>query len=66
MAAIGGREIHPVSPRVGGFSKAVARRTLRAFVPRIEDALGEILQVADVVAPLETPRVRSRRRAGRS
>ncbi len=55
MAAIGGREIHPVSPRVGGFSKAVSRRTLRAFVPRIEDALGEILQVADVVAPLEMP-----------
>ena len=25
MAAIGGREIHPVSPRVGGFSKAVRR-----------------------------------------
>ncbi|MGZ8566320.1 MAG: Ni/Fe hydrogenase subunit alpha [Actinomycetota bacterium] len=55
MAAIGGREIHPVSPRVGGFSKAVPRRTLKAFVPRIEDALGEILQVADVVAPLEMP-----------
>ena len=55
MAAIGGREIHPVSPRVGGFSKAVAARTLRDFQPRLEDALGEILEVADLVAPLEMP-----------
>ena len=55
MAAIGGREIHPVSPRVGGFSKAVAARTLRGFQPRLEDALVEILEVADLVAPLEMP-----------
>ena len=32
MAAIGGREIHPVSPRVGGFSKA-PRRTRPGPVP---------------------------------
>jgi sulfhydrogenase subunit alpha len=55
MAAVGGREIHPVSPRIGGFSKAVSTRSLRAFLPRIEDALGEILAVADLVAPLEMP-----------
>ncbi len=55
MAAIGGREIHPVSPRVGGFSKAVAARTLREFRPRLEDALVEILEVADLVASLEIP-----------
>jgi sulfhydrogenase subunit alpha len=55
MAAIGGREIHPVSPRVGGFSKAVGRRTLQGFVPRLEDALAEILEVADMVAPIEMP-----------
>src|SRR5581483_314498 len=32
MAVIGGREIHPVSPRVGGFSKAPRRRDLEPFL----------------------------------
>jgi sulfhydrogenase subunit alpha len=55
MAAIGGREIHPVSPMVGGFSRAATRNELRAFEGRLEDALAEILDVADFVAPLEMP-----------
>jgi sulfhydrogenase subunit alpha len=55
LAAVGGREIHPVSPRVGGFSKAVSKQRLREFVPRLEDALAEILDVADMVAPIEMP-----------
>ena len=55
MAAIGGREIHPVSPMVGGFSRAATKNELRAFEGRLEDALAEILEVADFVAPLERP-----------
>jgi sulfhydrogenase subunit alpha len=55
MAAIGGREIHPVSPRIGGFSKAATRRTLEGFVPRLEDAAAEILEVADMVGAIEKP-----------
>ena len=55
MAAIGGREIHPVSPRIGGFSKAVAAKTLAGFIPRLEDAAAEILDVADLVGSLEKP-----------
>jgi sulfhydrogenase subunit alpha len=55
MATIGGREIHPVSPMVGGFSRAATRNELRAFEGRLEDALTEILDVADFVAPLEMP-----------
>jgi coenzyme F420-reducing hydrogenase alpha subunit len=55
MEAIGGREIHPVSPRVGGFSKAVSARRLREFLPRIDDALADILDIADMVAPIEMP-----------
>ena len=39
MAAIGGREIHPVSPMVGGFSRAATKNELRAFEGRLEDAL---------------------------
>jgi len=55
MAAIGGREIHPVSPMVGGFSRAATAKELRAFEGRLEDALAEILDVADFVAALEIP-----------
>jgi coenzyme F420-reducing hydrogenase alpha subunit len=55
MAAIGGREIHPVSPRVGGFSKAPRRRDLEAFLPRLEWALEQMPAVADVIASLEMP-----------
>jgi coenzyme F420-reducing hydrogenase alpha subunit len=55
MEAVGGREIHPVSPRVGGFSKAVAARRLRGFLPRIDDALADILDIADMVATIEMP-----------
>jgi coenzyme F420-reducing hydrogenase alpha subunit len=55
MTSIGGREIHPVSPVVGGFSRAPTRRQLRAFEGRLEDGLAEILEVADLVASFEMP-----------
>jgi coenzyme F420-reducing hydrogenase alpha subunit len=55
MAAIGGREIHPVSPRVGGFSKAPRRRDLEPFLPRLEWALGQMPGIADFVASLPAP-----------
>ncbi|MBI3647810.1 MAG: Ni/Fe hydrogenase subunit alpha [Actinobacteria bacterium] len=55
MAAIGGREIHPVSPRVGGFSKAPRRLDLDPFLSRLEDALAELPGIADFAAGLERP-----------
>jgi coenzyme F420-reducing hydrogenase alpha subunit len=55
MAAIGGREIHPISPRVGGFSKAPRRRDLEPFLPRLEDALAAMPGIADLVAGLPRP-----------
>ena len=55
MALIGGREIHPVSPRVGGFSKAPRPADLQAFVPRLEAALDEMGGIADFVAGLPKP-----------
>jgi coenzyme F420-reducing hydrogenase alpha subunit len=55
MAAIGGREIHPVSPRVGGFSRAPRRRELEPLLPRLEWALGEMPGIADFIASLPTP-----------
>jgi coenzyme F420-reducing hydrogenase alpha subunit len=55
LAMIGGREIHPVSPVVGGFSKAPRTRDLRGLAPRFEDAIAEVLEVADWVGTLEHP-----------
>ncbi len=55
MATIGGREIHPISPRVGGFSKAPRRRELEAFLPRLEDALAAMPGIADWVGALPRP-----------
>jgi len=55
MAVIGGREIHPISPRVGGFSKAPALKELRAFLPRLEDAAVDIMSVAEWVGGIPRP-----------
>ncbi|HET7235118.1 MAG TPA: Ni/Fe hydrogenase subunit alpha [Actinomycetota bacterium] len=55
MAVIGGREIHPISPRVGGFSKAPRRRDLEAFLPRLTWALEQMPGIADLVASLDAP-----------
>jgi coenzyme F420-reducing hydrogenase alpha subunit len=55
MALIGGREIHPISPRVGGFSKAPRREDLERFLPRLEGALTVMGGVADFVAGLPKP-----------
>jgi coenzyme F420-reducing hydrogenase alpha subunit len=55
MAVIGGREIHPVSPRVGGFSKAPRRRDLEPFLPRLQWALAQMPGIADFVATLPRP-----------
>ena len=55
MAAIGGREIHPVSPKVGGFSKAPRMQDLEGFIGRLEDALAELPGIADFVSSLPIP-----------
>ncbi len=55
MAAIGGREIHPVSPRIGGFWAVPTRDTLLALRPRIRWALDQMSAVADFVASLDAP-----------
>ena len=55
MAAIGGREIHPVSPVVGGFSRAPRRRDLLAYLPRLADARAALLEVAGWVAGFDVP-----------
>jgi coenzyme F420-reducing hydrogenase alpha subunit len=41
VAALGGREIHPIGARVGGWYKAQPRSTLDALLPELRASLGE-------------------------
>jgi sulfhydrogenase subunit alpha len=55
MEKVGGREVHPVSPRVGGFSRAARRRELEPLLPRLEWALEQMPGIADFVGSLPMP-----------
>jgi sulfhydrogenase subunit alpha len=52
---IGGRAIHPVSVRVGGFSRSFRRAEIGALRESITEALDIALTTVDLVAGLETP-----------
>jgi len=55
IAAIGGRPIHPVSVRVGGFSRAPRRSELAALRPLLEQALDDAVATVRLAATFETP-----------
>jgi coenzyme F420-reducing hydrogenase alpha subunit len=52
---IGGRAIHPVSVRVGGFSRSFRRTEIVALRETLTAALEIALQTVDLVAGLDTP-----------
>jgi len=52
---IGGRAIHPVSVRVGGFSRTFRRTEIRALREQVAAALGIAQRTVELVAGLETP-----------
>jgi coenzyme F420-reducing hydrogenase alpha subunit len=52
---IGGRAIHPVNVRIGGFYKAPTEAELRAFAPRLELARELALQTVQWVAGFDFP-----------
>jgi coenzyme F420-reducing hydrogenase alpha subunit len=52
---VGGRAIHPVSVRVGGFSRSFRRGEVRALRPALDEALGIARQTVELVAGLDTP-----------
>lgn len=55
MAAIGGREIHPINVRVGGFWKAPARRDLVALADEIAWARDAAVETVQWAATLPFP-----------
>jgi len=55
MTVVGGREIHPINVRVGGFYKAPSREALRALLPELEWARDAAEQTIRWVSELPFP-----------
>jgi sulfhydrogenase subunit alpha len=55
MEVIGGREIHPVNPRVGGFWRAPTRQEILRLAPEVEWALEAAEATCDWVAGFDFP-----------
>jgi coenzyme F420-reducing hydrogenase alpha subunit len=55
LELVGGRAIHPVNVRVGGFYRVPTRRELLAFAPRLEQARDQALAVVRWVAGFDFP-----------
>ena len=55
LAFLGGRAIHPVSVRVGGFSRAPRRSELTRLAPALHEALGLARATVDVALGLVPP-----------
>ena len=55
MTLVGGREIHPVNVKVGGFYRAPSRRELRAHVEALERAREAALETVRWTAGFEFP-----------
>ena len=55
LELIGGRAIHPINIRVGGFYKVPTRRDLSAFRPKLELARQMATEVVDLVGGLDVP-----------
>ena len=55
MTCVGGREIHPIAMKVGGFYKTPAVEELQAFLPELEWGLDAAQALTDLVATFEFP-----------
>lgn len=55
MEVLGGRAVHPVSPRIGGFSRTPTPEQLRALRPELARALDEADESVDWAATLAMP-----------
>ena len=55
LELIGGRAIHPINVRLGGFYRPPTRQAVRAFRPRLARALELAVEVCEWVAGFEFP-----------
>lgn len=55
MRLVGGREIHPVNVRVGGFYRAPDADTLTALIPELEWALDAALETVERMSAIDFP-----------
>lgn len=55
VAALGGREIHPINVRVGGFYRAPSKTELQALLPSLTTALENAEKAVEWVATLPMP-----------
>jgi sulfhydrogenase subunit alpha len=55
MTVVGGREVHPINVRVGGWYRAPRKRELVPLVPRLERAREIALETVSVTAGLDFP-----------
>ena len=55
VAVLGGREVHPINVKVGGFYRVPTRRELERLAPRLERALELSLGTARLVAGFDFP-----------
>ncbi len=65
MEVVGGRVIHPVNVRLGGFYRAPARAELAALADPLRRALDDALVTARLVAGFDFPITRARRTCSR-
>jgi sulfhydrogenase subunit alpha len=55
MEVVGGRSVHPVNVKVGGFYRAPAASDLRALIPELEQARRDARETVDWVATFSFP-----------
>jgi len=55
MRVVGGREIHPINVKVGGFYKAPTSADLNAFIPELEWARDAAVSATELFASLDFP-----------
>ncbi|MBS1706300.1 MAG: Ni/Fe hydrogenase subunit alpha [Armatimonadetes bacterium] len=55
MEAVGGRAVHPINLRVGGFASAPEPRVLQELVPTLDAALEDAIAAVHWVARIEFP-----------
>ena len=55
MTVVGGREVHPINVRVGGWYRAPRKRELAALVPKLERAREIALEAVRITAGFDFP-----------